>query len=102
MQTQCNRQTFLSALRGVVCADGDDSTRGTGGTKTANTQVGTLRWKLMKIGARGGCSVRRIVLSLAGGYFISGDFCRNRSQGIIPVPRINISNPSELRVIPNF
>jgi hypothetical protein len=37
-------------------------------TELANAQVGTIRLKLLKIGARVVCSVRRIVLQLAGGY----------------------------------
>jgi len=34
----------------------------------ATAQVTTIRLKLLKIGARITCSVRRIVLHLAGGY----------------------------------
>ena len=37
-------------------------------TELANAQVDTIRNKLLKIGARVICSVRRIVLHLAGGY----------------------------------
>ena len=37
-------------------------------TELANAQVCTIRLKLLKIGARITCSVRRIVLHLAGGY----------------------------------
>jgi len=37
-------------------------------TELANAQVSTIRLKLLKIGARITCSVRRIVLHLAGGY----------------------------------
>jgi len=37
-------------------------------TEMAHAQVGTIRRKLLKIGARVVCSVRRIVLHLAGGY----------------------------------
>jgi len=37
-------------------------------TELASAQVGTIRLKLLKIGARIVCSVRRIVLHLAGGY----------------------------------
>lgn len=37
-------------------------------TELANAQVGTIRLKLLKIGARVVCSVRRVVLHLAGGY----------------------------------
>jgi len=37
-------------------------------TELANAQVNTIRLKLLKIGARIICSVRRIVLHLAGGY----------------------------------
>ena len=41
---------------------------GLAGTDLATAQVGTIRLKLLKIGARIVCSVRRIVLHLAGGY----------------------------------
>jgi hypothetical protein len=37
-------------------------------TELANAQVGTIRNKALKIGARIVCSVRRIVIHLAGGY----------------------------------
>jgi hypothetical protein len=37
-------------------------------TELANAQVDTIRLKLLKIGARIVCSIRRIVLHLAGGY----------------------------------
>jgi len=37
-------------------------------TELAAAQVCTIRLKLLKIGARITCSVRRIVLHLAGGY----------------------------------
>jgi len=37
-------------------------------TELANAQVGTIRNKILKIGARVVCSVRRIALHLAGGY----------------------------------
>jgi len=37
-------------------------------TELANAQVDTIRLKLLKIGARIICSIRRIVLHLAGGY----------------------------------
>lgn len=56
-------------------------------TELANAQVCTIRLKLLKIGARITCSVRRIVLHLAGGYPFKGLFAcvlaRLRSQ--IPV-----------------
>ena len=38
------------------------------GTELARAQAGTIRLKLLKIGARIICSTRRIVLHLAGGY----------------------------------
>ena len=38
------------------------------GTELANAQVDTIRLKLLKIGGRIVCSVRRIVLHLASGY----------------------------------
>ena len=37
-------------------------------SELANAQVGTIRLKLLKIGARVVHSVRRIVIHLAGGY----------------------------------
>ena len=37
-------------------------------TELAGAQVGTIRLKLLKIGARIVCSVRRIMLHFAGGY----------------------------------
>ena len=56
-------------------------------TELANAQVCTIRLKLLKIGARITCSVRRIVLHLAGGYSFKELFAcilaRLRSQ--IPV-----------------
>jgi hypothetical protein len=42
--------------------------QGLAGTELANAQVWTIRNKILKIGARIVCSVRRIVLHLAGGY----------------------------------
>ena len=42
--------------------------QGLADTELATAQVGTIRLKLLKIGARIVCSVRRIVLHLAGGY----------------------------------
>jgi len=38
------------------------------GTELEKAQAGTIRLKLLKIGARLVCSVRRVVLHLAGGY----------------------------------
>ena len=38
------------------------------GTELAHAQIGTIRNKLLKIGARVVCSVRRLVFHLAGGY----------------------------------
>ena len=45
-------------------------------TELANAQVGTIRNKILKIGARVVCSVRRIVLHLAGGYPLKELFAR--------------------------
>jgi hypothetical protein len=42
--------------------------QGLADTELANAQAGTIRIKLLKIGARIVCSVRRIVIHLAGGY----------------------------------
>ena len=41
---------------------------GLAGTELAHAQVSTIRLKLLKIGARICCSVRRIVLHLASGH----------------------------------
>jgi hypothetical protein len=41
---------------------------GLAGTELAKAQTGTIRLKLLKIGARVSCSVRRVVLHLASGY----------------------------------
>ena len=46
------------------------------GTQLANAQVGTIRLKLLKIGARVVSSVRRIVFHLAGGYPLKDLFAR--------------------------
>ena len=52
------RSTRLESLRRL----------GLAGTELARAQAGTIRLKLLKIGARITCSVRRIVLHLSGGY----------------------------------
>ena len=49
---------------------------GLAGTELASAQVGTIRLKVLKIGARIVCSVRRIVLHLAGGYPLKELFAR--------------------------
>jgi len=46
------------------------------GTELAKAQAGTIRLKLLKIGARISCSVRRVVLHLAGGYPLKELFTR--------------------------
>lgn len=53
---------------------------GLSGTELARAQVGTIRLKVLKIGARIVCSVRRIVLHLAGGYPLKELFARLRGQ----------------------
>jgi len=50
------------------------------GTELARAQAGTIRLKLLKIGARISCSVRRIVLHLAGGYPLKELFARILSR----------------------
>jgi hypothetical protein len=50
------------------------------GTELANAQVDTIRLKLFKIGARIVCSVRRIVLHLAGSYPFKDIFAHALSQ----------------------
>jgi len=45
-------------------------------TEMANATAGTIRKKLLKIGARIVCSVRRIVLHLASGYPLAALFAR--------------------------
>ena len=58
---------------------------GLAGTELAAAQVVTIRLKLLKIGARIVCSVRRIVLHLAGGYpfkeLFGSVLARLRSRG---------------------
>ncbi len=46
------------------------------GTELAKAQAGTIRLKLLKIGARITCSLRRIMLHLAGGYPLQALFTR--------------------------
>jgi hypothetical protein len=46
------------------------------GTQLAKAQAGTIRLKLLKIGARITCSARRIVLHLASGYPLQALFTR--------------------------
>jgi len=50
--------------------------QGLADTDLANAQAGTIRIKLLKIGARIVCSVRRIVIHLAGGYPFKNLFIR--------------------------
>ena len=50
------------------------------GTELARAQAGTIRLKLLKIGARISCSVRRVVLHLAGGYPLKELFARVLSR----------------------
>jgi Transposase DDE domain group 1 len=59
---------------------------GLAGTELANAQVGTIRLKLLKVGARIMCSVRRIVLHLAGGYPLKELFARvlARLSSLVP------------------
>jgi hypothetical protein len=58
------------------------------GTELAKAQAGTIRLKLLKIGARISCSVRRIVLHLAGGYPLKELFARilSRLRNPLAVP----------------
>ena len=58
------------------------------GTELAKAQAGTIRLKLLKIGARITCSVRRIVLHLASGYPLQALFTRilDRLRGLPLVP----------------
>jgi hypothetical protein len=55
-------------------------------TELAGAQVGTIRLKLLKIGARITCSVRRIALHLASGYPLKEFFARvlARLKGLTP------------------
>ncbi len=54
--------------------------QGLADTELANAQVGTIRLKLLKIGARVVHSVRRIVIHLAGGYPFKDIFIRILSR----------------------
>jgi hypothetical protein len=63
--TDCTTQPLLFSSLGSKKIQADFN----GGSLTSATaQVTTIRLKLLKIGARITCSVRRIVLHLAGGY----------------------------------
>jgi len=57
-------------------------------TELAKAQAGTIRLKLLKIGARITCSMRRIVLHLASGYPLQELFTRilDRLRGLSLVP----------------
>jgi len=61
---------------------------GLAGTELARAQAGTIRLKLLKIGARITCSVRRVVLHLAGGYPLQALFARvlTRLRTLRPIP----------------
>jgi len=63
-------------------------TLGLTGTHMARAQAGTIRTKLLKIGARLICSVRRVVLHLATGFPLQSLFRRvvARLRGAAPVP----------------
>ena len=50
------------------------------GTELAKAQAGTIRLRLLKIGARITCSVRRVVLHFAGGYPLKELFARILSR----------------------
>jgi hypothetical protein len=67
---------LINALRSQALVD----------TELANAQVDTIRLKLLKIGARIVCSIRRIVLHLAGGYPYKNIFGHvlARLKGLIP------------------
>jgi hypothetical protein len=49
---------------------------GLSGTELARAQAGTIRCKLLRIGARICWSVRRIVVHLVAGYPLKDLFCR--------------------------
>ena len=53
---------------------------GLANSELANAQVGTIRLKLLKVGARVVHSVRRIVVHLAGGYPLKELFIRVLSR----------------------
>ena len=61
---------------------------GLAGTELRRAQAGTIRLKLLKIGARITCSVRRVVLHLACGYPLQALFSRvlDRLRSLRPVP----------------
>jgi len=56
------------------------------GTELEKAQAGTIRLKLLKIGARIVCSVRRVVLHLAGGYPFKRLFAHILSRLRRPMP----------------
>jgi len=57
-------------------------------TELADAQVGTIRNKILKIGARVVCSVRRIVLHLAGGYPLKELFAHVLARLRSPTPAV--------------
>jgi hypothetical protein len=57
-------------------------------TELANAQVDTIRNKILKIGARVVCSVRRIVLHLAGGYPLKELFAHVLARLRSPTPAV--------------
>ena len=61
---------------------------GLGDTELARAQVGTIRLKVLKIGARIVCSVRRIVLHLAGGYPLKELFARVLARLRCQIPAV--------------
>jgi hypothetical protein len=66
-------QLFPTSTAAVLFCDGlrvvaDVAATGTGGTELAKAQCSTIRLKLLKIGALIRITVRKVWVSLAGGY----------------------------------
>jgi hypothetical protein len=55
-------------------------------TEFSNAQVDTIRLKLLKIGARIVCSVRRIMIHLAGSFPLKHVFIHVLSRLLTPAP----------------
>jgi hypothetical protein len=69
------------------------------GTELARAQAGTIRLKLLKVGARVVASVRRVVLNLSGGYPLQALFTRlARTLAALPTAAaVIVDRPVERR-----
>lgn len=72
---------------------------GLAGTEMARAQAGTIRTRLLKVGARVRVSVRRVILPLASGYPLQALFRRvldrlRRLPPLAPPPRAATAHPA--------